>query len=160
MNPGGHGGRVRQYISFFLLAVVLGLFVRAMAGVDDTSQSALVALSFGSPVAYTKSVDKYAGTVTLTFPTLTKLHLEKECLQLVQKDGQDVLESVSVHAAREGAQLRFTLSDTDNTRVEVVDSMGAHKPNQLVVVMSKKPTCYGTLQGKPVMFASASLYTV
>lgn len=165
MNSGGQfghrGGRVRQYISFFLLAMFLGLFVRAMADTPVAQacggQMALVTLAFGKPVKY--ELGQQDNTVTLTFPGLNKMHVEKECLRSIDVGDDGVLKRVHVRAEQSGAQVVCQLAD-DDLLVEVVDSMGPDKANQVLVVVSKKHDCYGRRHDKPVVFASASLYTV
>ena len=154
MNTGGQFAR--QYVSFFILALFLGLFVSAMAA--SSSQDALVRLNFDQPFNVTQKVDQQANTVHFVFPGISVAQLSQKNLQPYFPRG--ILKKVSLgwDADQGGASVVIHLTH-NNADIRVFKT---EQPYSLVINIGDRLSAFAEkhLHKKVIFCTSASIYRV
>lgn len=159
MRPGDHQGpastRARQCVSFFILALFLGLFVGAMTKPSAIAPQDHLILSFPSPPRYTSSVNAKKGQLALTFPEMSVMQLQQEYLEPTAISQAHLITDVRFETAPEVKGARIVISCAQPARVRLLDMPHT---NQVMVNVAAPNTVFDTGH-KAVVYSNASLYS-
>lgn len=142
------GTRTRQYISFAILAMFLGLFVSAMTKDVSLEQSmppvrtvrqAHMVLSLPASMPYSHSVDEKSHTLRLSFPGISAMQLKRDYMHPHVIDAHSPIRGVQVRESskEEGAQLLLRLCAQAKVRL-----LRFTKPDQLMINVVHAPQSY------------------
>lgn len=146
MNTGGSrglsGSRTRQYISFVILAMFLGLFVSAMTAPPPEEHASAhvghMVLSFPRAIDYSSSVDQKSNTLRLSFPGVSAMQLKQQYLRPYVVGNKGAIRHVRIEEhPQDGAQLLLRLSAKARVRLLTFEN-----PHQLMINVVDAPRTY------------------